>query len=347
MAPSFFGGAPLFSQLFPPQRELPFMSYHPRAEIPNLASFVTTRTRRQRLWFANNEAVEQHTLALLAKCSERYRATLYAFCLQGTHPHLTGRFPLCNRANFMRDLNSGTACAVARLTPNYPGGPLWHRRYSLEHIWDDSDIEAQFFYTVLQPVKDGLVPKLSEYPFYNCFYDAVRGIERKFKLVNWTRYNEAKRYNKDVSIKDFIETYTLTYDRLPGYDHLSQRDYRILMEKKLEIHRVRIIKERVAAGKLHFIGREKLLSMKPGEELIPSEPKEVTRNTFRPRVIARGEGRYQLALEWYFDFYHSYKYASKRYRAGDINCKFPPGSYRPMAPPIFHIPQGPYSVIGA
>jgi REP element-mobilizing transposase RayT len=323
------------------------MSYHPRAEIPTRASFVTTRTRRQRLWFANNTPVEQHTLALLAKLSERYKAKIFAFALQGTHAHQASLFPLMNRAHFMRDLNSGIACAVARLTPHYPGGPLWHRRYSLEHIWEDLDLEAQFFYTVLQPVKDGLVPKLSEYPFYNCFYDAVRGIERKFKLVNWTRYNEARRYDKNVSIKDFVETYTLKYERLPGYEDLSQRDYRLLMEKKLEQHRLRIIEERIAAGKLHFIGREALLAMKPGEELIPSEPKEVTRNTFRPRMIARGEGQYPLALQWYFDFYYAYKHASKRYRAGDIMYEFPPGTYRPMAPPPLHIPQGPFSVIGA
>lgn len=322
------------------------MSYHPRFESPTRASFVTSRTRRQRLWFANNAPVEEHTLATLAKLSERYRATLYAFALEGTHHHMAGRFPLLNRADFMRDLNSSIARAVARLTPNYPGGPLWHRRYSVEYLWDDSDIEAQFFYTVLQPVKDGLVPKLSEYPFYNCFYDAVRGIKRKFKLVNWARYNEARRYKNDVCIRDYEEVYTLAYDRLPGYDHLTQREYRLLMEEKLEKYRVEIIKKRVAAGKLHFIGRERLLTMRPGEELDVEDVEEVTRKTFRPRMIARGEGQFAPAIEWYFELYLSYKHASRRYRAGDLLVEFPFGTYRPTAPPI-HIPQGPYSVIGA
>lgn len=322
------------------------MSYHVRFESPTKASFCTTRTRRQRLWFANNPKVEQHSLALLAKLAERYRALIYAFTLEGTHSHLPGLFPLLNRASFMRDFNSGIACSVARHTQDYPGGPLWHRRYSVEYIWEESDLEAQFFYTVLQPVKDGLVEKLSEYPFYNCFYDAVRGIERKFQLVNWTRYNEARRYRKDVQIEDYIETYTLKYERLPGYEHLTQREYKLLMEKKLEEYRIRIIKERIANGKLYFLGRKKLLSVKPGEELPQRQTTEVTTRTFRPRMIARREGQYPIAMEWYFDQFFAYKHASLRYRAGDLLIEFPLGTYRPTAPPL-HIPKGPYSVLGA
>ena len=47
------------------------------------------------------------------------------------------------------------------------------------------DIEEQFFYTVLQPVQDGLVPNINEYPGYNCFEDAIQGKERVFKVINW------------------------------------------------------------------------------------------------------------------------------------------------------------------
>ena len=113
--------------------------------------------------------VEQLALARLAQYTDKHCVHLYAFALEGSHYHQVARFPLLNRSDFARDFNSTLARGVDRLTPNYPGGRLWARRYSGEIIAGDADIEQQFFYTVLQPVKDGLVSKISEYPFYNGF----------------------------------------------------------------------------------------------------------------------------------------------------------------------------------
>ena len=72
---------------------------------------------------------------------------------------------------------------------------FWERRYSAEFLPGAADIEEYFFYTVLQPVQDGLVEHLHEYPGYNCFRDAIWGIERTMTVVNWAGYNSAKRYN--------------------------------------------------------------------------------------------------------------------------------------------------------
>ena len=58
------------------------MGYHPRIETPDLATFVTTRTRNSELWFTNNRPVEKFALGLLAKLCERYKVKLYAFALE-------------------------------------------------------------------------------------------------------------------------------------------------------------------------------------------------------------------------------------------------------------------------
>ncbi len=294
------------------------------------------------MWFANNPKVEQLALARLAQYTDKYRVQLYAFALEGSHYHQVARFPLLNRSDFARDFNSTIARGVERLTSNYPGGRLFERRYSNETIAGDPDIEHQFFYTVLQPVKDGLVSKISEYPFYNCFHDAVCGIKRNFKLVNWTRYNAARRYNRDVPIKDFIEVYTLTYQRLPGYEHLSQHEYRVLMGKKLEEHRLEIIRKREAQGKFTFVGREALLKTIPGTRA--RSPKVANRTTHRPRVLSICNQRRAEGKAWYFNTRRKHKEASRRYLAGDLMVEFPPGTYRP---PLWLavIPAGPFSVL--
>ena len=89
---------------------------------------------------------------------------------------------------------------------------------------EEADIENYFFYLALQPVQDGLVDRISDYPGYNCFNDAVSGIERSFKVVDWGRYNDTKRWDQDVKLEDFTTEVTLNYTRLPGYEDLSPQN---------------------------------------------------------------------------------------------------------------------------
>lgn len=122
-------------------------------------------------------------------------------------------------------------------------------------------IEEYFFYTVLQPVNDGLVDDIREYPAYNCFEDAITGTVRHFKVVNWKQYNDAKRWNSSVCIDDYTELCPLKYERLPGYEHLSQTAYATLMRGKLSERTKEIL--RLRNGK-PGLGVAKLLKVKPG-----------------------------------------------------------------------------------
>lgn len=303
------------------------MCYHPRFETAEYASFQTTRCRNSELWFANNPELENAILGYAAKYQLRYGIELYAFAIEGNHIQFPAEFPKLNRAHFMRDLNSNVARAVPRLVSSYPGGKLFERRYSGEHIpHHKDDIEEKFFYTVLQCVQDGMVPRISEYPFYNCFHDAVWGIERVFKVMNWTAYNAARRRNKFVPKKDYEEEYTLRYKRLPGYEHLTQREYARMMHKKLEKRRQKIVAEREAKG-LGFLGRERLLEIIRGS--LPHNTKKSTRTSHRPRVLSVCDDRRAAAKDWYFQMYRDYKKASAKFREGDLLTPFPPGTYRP------------------
>ena len=123
----------------------------------------------------NNPQLDQAILGYCAKYAARYGAHIYALAIEGNHVQMCAKFPQGNRASFMRDFNSSVARAIARLTPEFTGGRPFGRRYSVEFVSGSEDIEDRFFYTVLQPVQDGLVPKIREYPGFNCFHDAVWG----------------------------------------------------------------------------------------------------------------------------------------------------------------------------
>lgn len=313
------------------------MSYHPRIETNEYADLITSRTRNSELWFVNNRQLENAILGYTAKYSTRYNITLYAFAIEGNHLHMVAQVNDGNRGNFMRDLKSSIAKAIPRYTPSHPGGNIWGRRYSNEFLPGPDDIEERFFYTVLQPVQDGLVEKISEYPGYNCFHDAIWGIPRTFEVVNWTAYNEALRWNPKVQLLDYIETYTLKYERLPGYEHLSRKEYARLMNSRLEQRRQEIIAKRRTEGK-GFAGREVLLKVRQGAR--PRTTKISTRNSHRPRILSVCPARRAHAISWYFSIYFEYKTASQQYRQGNSQVSFPPGTYKPFMPlPITKLQQ--------
>ena len=302
------------------------MSYHPRIESKELASFVTTRSRNSELWFVNNDPLEEAILGYAAKYQKRYDVKLYALAIEGNHIQAPAHFPKLNRSDFMRDFNSSVALAVDRLTKEYPGGKFWGRRYSGEFLPEADDIEEYFFYTVLQPVEDGLVERISEYPGYNSFHDAAWGIKRTFEVVDWTAYNNAKRKNPNLSIKNYIEEVELEYSRLPGYEDMPQKKYAKMLLHKLEQRRAVIVNKRRKEG-LGFMGREALLKQKRGA--LPKNTKTSTSSSHRPRVLCVCPIRRATWLQWYFETYFAYKEASLAYRNGDLLVEFPPGTYRP------------------
>jgi hypothetical protein len=275
--------------------------------------------------------LEEAILGYAAKYAQRYSVKLYALAIEGNHIQQPAHFPKENRADFMRDFNSSVARAVPRYAPEYPGGTFWGRRYSQEFLPGDPDIEKQFFYTVLQPVQDGLVERLSDYPGYNCFHDAVHGIARKYKVMDWAGYNSARRFNTRLRKQDFMREVTLRYERLPGYEEMSQREYSKVMQAKLEEHRVQIVKERLAQG-LGFLRREALLRIKRGA--LPQSTKVSTISSHRPRVLSTCPVRGAECREWYFNNYYAYRQASHRYRNGETNVKFPCGMYPPWLPKV-------------
>jgi len=304
------------------------MGYHPRIEAPDKVNFLTTRTLHSRLWFVNNWKLEQSILGNVAKFTERYEAKLYALAIEGSHTQGPALFAKGNRASYMRDLNSAIARCVARET-NHPGGRFWARRYSNEFLPGHADVEEYFFYTVLQPVQDGLVEHLSDYPGYNCFEDAIWGRKKKFKVVRWAEYNAAVRKNQNPDIKDFTEKVTLEYSRLPGYEEMPQREYAHLMMRKLEERRAEIVRKRRAEGK-GFAGKERLRTTEPGS--LPRNTKTSTAKSHRPRILSVCPTRRAEGKAWYFSIYFAYKEASPRYRAGKRDTTFPPGTYPPHLP---------------
>jgi len=305
------------------------MGYHPRIECTKIPSLQTTRARNSELWFVNNRDLEEAILGYAARYTTRHEVVLYALAIEGNHIHQVNLFPKANRAHYMRDFNSTVARAVARYQRDYPGGRLWARRYSSDFIAGKESIEEYFFYTVLQPVKDGLVDDIRDYPGYNCFEDAITGTARKYKVVKWKQYNDAKRWNPGVSIEEYTEHCVLRYGRLPGYEELSQVEYADLMRRKLKERTAELLAGRTNNGS---VGAEKLRLVKPGA--LPKKTKKSGPMDHRPRILSTNAISWSEANTWYFGVFFEHRRCSELYRAGDLTVKFPDGTYKP---PLFTV----------
>lgn len=297
-----------------------------RIEDPVLKWLGTSRTVNSLLWFVNNQQLEEHNLGYLAKYVEKYEVELYAFVWQGNHHQQVASFPNCNRAAFYRDFNARVAESLRYYVPEFPGGPVFARKYSIEALPLDADIEKYFFYCALNAVYAGLVEFPSQYPAYNSFWDAINERERTFKVFNRSQYQLAKRSNPHVRKKDFYSYHTLKYRRLPGYEHLSKEQYKKLMQEKLERLRLEIVEEYKKKGH-KFLTRAQLLQVTAGTA--PKSTKTSKRFDFRPLVLSLCIEAKRRFKAWYFPIFNQYRLASKQYLMGDDSAVFPPGTYKP------------------
>lgn len=296
------------------------MSQPLRVENPDISSLITARCQNSRLWFVNNSKLEKEILFWLAKYTNKYSVELYAFALMGNHFHIVARFPLVNRAAFCREFNKCVAIAVRYHVPNFEGGTLFERRYAEQALPLDKDVEDKIIYCALQAVSSGLAKNIRDYPGYNSFFDAVAGKKRTLKRVNRAEYNQARRYNKNVSPKDFLEVEVLSYAQL-----INNYELKALCEKK----RLELVAKWKKQGK-RFPSRAKLRQIIPGSK--PKTTKKSSRNSHRPHVLSRCPLAAKEYLKGYFSKIFEHKRAVKKLYAGQFDVAFPAGTYCVILP---------------
>ena len=280
---------------------------------------LSCRTKDSKLWFVNNPELWTNMLASLAKYQNVYNVEIFAFIIMGNHYHLIARFPNCNKSHFMRDLNA----SFARLTKKYtdfPGGTLWHSRYREQTLPNFEDVKHMFYYCALNPVYSGLVNDVETYPGYNSFSDINQNI-KSYKYFNAFKYSQAKQNSKSVQKKDFYTDYSLTFTRLPGYEHLSQKEY------KEEILKGYASALEEARKNKSFPPLNAIVNTKPGSA--PKHSKQNERYSFRPLVICKCKETKKKWLETYFNIVESFKEAVKKLKQGFLTYQFPTGTYKP------------------
>ncbi|MCC6932984.1 MAG: hypothetical protein IT292_06990 [Deltaproteobacteria bacterium] len=273
-----------------------------------------------------NEKLEQRILGYIAKYQKELSVDIYAINIQANHIHIEAEFPLCNRAKFEQHVNARIAEGVRFYVDEFPGGPVFQRRYTQQDILDNQALEDRFFYTALQPVSAGLCEKISDYPNYNSFHDAANQIIRSYKVIDWAGFNKKRKYNSTTSILEFTRHYRLNFKKLPQYQSLSKEEYRNLLHKKLEERRLAIISQKKETGFL-YPNPQFLKKQKPGS--LPRSTKKSRRHDKLPRYFSSNHALWKKKNEERKLIYDQYKKASSAYLGGDEFVVFPPNTYKP------------------
>ncbi len=304
------------------------MSQPLRIEYPEgYSSFITRRFRNSQLAYANNKPLEARVLGALGKYIDKYKATIYAFTIYGSHDHPMMNFQPKTKSHFFRDLGARTGEAVKKHVPGIGTGSVFEKRTSEEAITPDTESHMdRLMYTILQPIAGGLCKNLSDYPSFNSLPYILSGKPLEVRFFNGDAYTRAKRRNKYVDPEKFNEKFEIRFAKIPGYEHLTQKEYRRVILKEYEKRRIAIINE--LERKDHkWPSVAKLRSTRCTE--VAKNPKRSTRESRRPLVLSVCLLRKQEFLNFYFSVLVAFKKASIKYLAGDRNAIFPEGTCIP------------------
>jgi hypothetical protein len=304
------------------------MSQPLRIDYPKgTSSFVTRRFRNSQLCYCNNKKLEGRVLGSLGKYIHKYKAEIYAFTIFGSHDHKMIDFYPKSKSNFLRDFGARTAEAVKKYVPEFGTGSVMESRAKEQAVTDDTESHLdRLMYTVMQPILAGLCKNLSDYPGFNSFSYILSGKPLEVEFLKGSEYSRAKKKNPDVDPSKFVEKYVIKFKRLPGYENMSQSEYRSMLLKEYERRRLIVIEELEKKG-------HKWPAVESLRRTLSSDraknPKRSERNSFRPLVLSVCLEKRGVFLEYYFSVLIAFKEASKAYLSGDKSVVFPDGTHAP------------------
>ncbi len=296
------------------------MPYPIRRFVPGTIHHVTSRTLDEIFLLAPDPEVVEIFGACLAKTAKAHDIDVYSGLCMSDHPHLTLGDRHARLHRFMRDFLS----LLARLVNKHLGrrGKFFSERYSAIPILDDEALQEVVQYSLCNPCNANLVERAIEWPGFSTLQQMLSGKSRKYGLVNWTKYHQARHRGQEVSPRDFIEFYELTTTPLPCWAHLSESEQR----EKLQ--------ELVAQGeqKARAIRKAKRKQVMPRRRLLKIRRTDRARNPKRgrrPLCHCSDPVTFFAYREERYTFVHEYRRSSESYRSGNFSTTFPPYAVRP------------------
>jgi len=247
----------------------------------------------------------------LGRALERYTGIeLFGAIQMSNHFHFVVKDTSSELASFMRYFEGNLAKATNQLRKRT--GPVFHRRYSAEPILDDAAFDDRLLYTVMNPVRAGLVRTHERWPGVVLWAKS----EPSNHLFKW--FDEAKygRHRKQQIIR-------------PKEAYLRKTKIKVasVTSEKALRNAIKEDEERTRESRKGFgvLGIRKVLKQDPFSA--PHSPKKSP----RPKCHTTCELLRQAFREQMKSLRDAYAEVSADFRRGNFNSVFPMHTFRPFA----------------
>jgi len=278
--------------------------------VPGATYLITRRTFQRQLLLRPSKKVNQALLYCLALAASKYHMSVHVTNALSNHYHITITDPFANLPEFQRYLNEFTAKCINALHGRWesvfaPGS------YSAVRLVSQEDVLDKIAYTLINPVKAGLVKHAQHWPGLITF------------PLNMDRELVAKRPKWFFDDKgDMPEEARLRLTVPPCFEHMEPKEYAEMVNQEVK-RRERACHEEAANEGRTYLGRRNVLKQSPFDYPPSSEP----RRGLSPRVACKDKWKRIEALQRLRSFWHHYREAWLRFKAGNRNAVFPYGTY--------------------
>lgn len=315
---------------------------------------VSNRTIQARYLLCPTEDVRDLILGILGRAQRMFAMDICMFTFMSNHYHmLLAPKDAHQLAKFMGYVGGEIGREISRLARW--GTKVWAGRYSMAVISDEEAAQVgRLRYLLAHGVKEGLVDHPADWPGAHGVGALLYGDRLQGHWFDRGRESLARRRGKPFQRLDFAKTQEVVLSPLPCWRarNLDSRAIRRrvvdLVRNILEMHRLsRLLRARWKArerrpgartrGKLARTNavepstasdRLRRLLDRP-REYRPAHPKS---SPHRPFLAATTRARRRF-YEAHRHFLAAYRQASERWRAGDLEARFPAGCF-PPAPPF-------------
>ena len=278
---------------------------------PNTLWFVTSRCLQAQYLLRPDEEMTKRFGYWLGRALKRYPGIeLYAAVQMSNHFHLVLKDTSCELASFMRYFESNLAKATNQLRKR--SGPVFHRRYSAEPILDEAAFNDRILYTVMNPVRAGLVRTHERWPGV-VLWARNETTSHAFKWFDQTKYDRHRKQQIVHPRKAYLRKTNIKVAPIPNEEALRNAI-------KEDEERIRELRKGFGV-----LGIRKVLKQDPYSA--PDAPKKSP----RPKCHTTCELLKKAFREQMKALRDAYCEVSADFRRGNSNAAFPIHTFRPFA----------------
>ncbi|NOZ01269.1 MAG: hypothetical protein GXP54_05195 [Deltaproteobacteria bacterium] len=246
----------------------------------------------------------------LAYAVQKYSVNIHGYCVMSNHYHLVLTDTNGNLPAFMSWFNEFLAKAFNALHGRWEN--FWAPgSYSMVHLQTPQDTLDKIMYTIINPVRAGLVSRARHWP-------GAHSVSMRFGVqVSLERPKHFFRSKGPMPKK-----VTFTLERPSGFEVLTDEEWQDLVRERLAESEKEIGQECNQEGR-SFMGSRVALNIRPTDSPSTRAP----RRARNPMVAARDKSIRIQAIEQLKLFRLAYRQAFSQWKAGNLNAVFPYGTY--------------------